>query len=575
MMFIIVDSNGRRASRACRALLAAAIGLSWAGVASAGYIGESFLQVPDVSGGWPGEKYKGWVKFEAREWTETPTCAARQKNPNALVCDERFFMPGESHLFFSSPLAPPSGSGKLAVALDKRSPALKSLMDLCQRKATIPEVTYAESAERSRLIGEVGPRPADVPEYFEYKLKDVKLSCPVIAAAPEQAFVVSFNDIAWLNFHGDSQLRKLPVATAPARLPPRPTTGESRTFLISWVMSSTGYGPEECRRLTREPTEADYFALLSKDAGAKEKIELERRGGLPALGSGIALRGPDRLNVCALPGIVPDPGNAGPESEVAEGFDLDGYDGKGEPPRSVHRHKNFVSADGRPGIDNQLYTVEACVPGFRPDGNIPRIVNEMMRNGAVSILLEISGIDDAQNDDSVVVTVLYGKDRMIKTADGKQILPDYTFRVSDDPEWTQYFTRLQGRIQNGVVVTDPIDEMTFQDGGQRAFKLFNAHMRIELLPGNRIRAVVGGYHDWRARMTNWARSRILEPTMRFQCPGLYNAFKRAADGLRDPVTGEFNGISVAYQLDGIRAFIPPRQVEAMSARSQENAQKTP
>jgi hypothetical protein len=564
-----------QASVACRALLAIAFGLSWAGAASAGYVGESFLQVPDVPGGWSGEKYKDWVKFEAREWTETPTCAARQKNPNALVCDERFFMPGESHLFFSSPLAPPSGSGKLAVALDKRSPALKGLMDLCRRKATISEVTYAESAERSRLIGEVGPRPTDVPEYFEYKLKDVQLSCPVIAAAPEQAFVLSFNDIAWLNFRGDSKIRKLVASAVPARLPPRPTTGESRTFLISSVMSSAGYDSKECPRLTKEPTEADYFSLVSKSVAAKEKVELERRGGLPALGPGIAFRGPDRLSVCALPGIVADPGNVGPESDVAEGFDLDGYDGKGEFPPSVHRHKNYVSADGRPGIDNQLYTVEACVPGFRPDGNIPKITNEMMRNGALSILLEISGIDDAQNDDSVVVTVLYGKDRMLKTADGKQVLPNYTFRISDDPEWTQYFTRLQGHIENGVVITDPIDEMTFQDGGQRAFKLFDTHMRIELLPNNKIRAVVGGYHDWRVRLTNWLRARLLEPTMRFQCPGLYNAFKRAADGLRDPVTGEFNGISVAYELEGVRAFTPPGQVEAMSARSQGTAQKTP
>jgi len=102
-----------------------------------------------------------------------------------------------------------------------------------------------------------------------------------------------------------------------------------------------------------------------------------------------------------LPGIVPDPGNAAPESEVAEGFDLDGYEGKGEPPPLVHRHKNFVSTDGRTGIDNQLYTVEACVPGFRPDGNIPKIVNEMMRNGALSILLEISGIEGEFNGISV------------------------------------------------------------------------------------------------------------------------------------------------------------------------------
>jgi hypothetical protein len=544
--------------------LAALCGLSWASAVFAGYVGESFLQVADVSGGWPGEQYKDWVKFEAREWIETPTCSARQGNPNALVCDEKFWVSRESRLLFSGPWAPRKGPGKLAVALDKRSPALKALMDLCASKTNVPEVTYAESSEMSRRVGEVGPRPASVPAFFEYKLKDVQLSCPVVAAAPEQALVLSFTDISWLNFQGESTVA---VSPPPPRLPPRPTTGESKTFLLTWITPGGGYGPDECPQLNKEPTAEDYFALVPKAAVAKAKIELERKGGFPTLGPGIAFRGPDRLNVCALPGIVPDPGHAAPVSEVAQGFDLDAYDGKAALPPHVHRHKNYVSLDGRTGIDNQLYTVEGCVPGFRPDGNIPKIINEMMRTGAITILVDVSGIDDMKNDSDVSVTLFFGKDLMVKSADGSQILPNYTFRVADNPEFTQFFTHMHGRIENGVVSTDPLEEMTFQDGGQTGFKLFDARMRIEFLPDNKMKAVMGGYYDWRRRMTNWGRARLLEPTMRFQCPGIYNAYKRAADGLRDPLTGEFNGISVAYHMDGVRAFIPPRQLEALSARS--------
>src|SRR5687768_11774241 len=107
--------NLRTTRRARRLTGALFLGLSWCGVASAGYVGESFLQIPDLPGGWQGENYKDWVKFEAREWIETPTCAPRQTNPNALVCDERFYQSRESHLFFSAPWAPPSGPGKLAV----------------------------------------------------------------------------------------------------------------------------------------------------------------------------------------------------------------------------------------------------------------------------------------------------------------------------------------------------------------------------------------------------------------------------------------------------------------------------
>jgi hypothetical protein len=532
-------------------------------VASAGYVGESFLQIPDLPGGWQGDNYKDWIKFEAREWIETPTCAPRQTNPNALVCDERFYQSRESHLFFSAPWAPPSGPGKLAVTLDKRSPALKKMMELCGRKERIPEATYAESSEMSRMLGEVGRRTPDIPEFFEYRLKEVQLSCPVVAVAPEQVLVLSFADISWLNIEGEG---KLPVIAEPAKLPPRPTNGQSRTFLLTWIAPSGSFNPTECAALNKEPTEADYFALWPKDAVSKGKADLAKKGGLATLFAGVSLRGPDRLNVCALPGSVADPGHAAPQTDVARGFNLDGYDGTGELPPNVHRHKNFVSEDGTKGIDNQLYVVEGCVPGFRPEGNIPKVSNEMMRTGALTVLLDISGIDDLQNDDDVAITVLYGKDLMVKSADGSQILGNYTFRISDDPEWTQFFTRFQGRIENGVVLTDPLEEMTFQDGGQRAWKLYQAQMRIELLPDDKIKAVIGGYHDWRARATNWLRSRFLEPTMRFQCPGIYNAYKRAADGLWDPVSGQYKGISVAYDVDGVRAFLPPSQVAALSAQ---------
>jgi hypothetical protein len=35
--------------------------------------------------------------------------------------------------------------------------------------------------------------------------------------------------------------------------------------------------------------------------------------------------------------------------------------------------------------------------------------------------------------------------------------------------------------------------------------------------------------------------------------------KRAADGLQDPVTGEFTGISAAFEIEGVSAFLPPQR----------------
>ena len=61
------------------------------------------------------------------------------------------------------------------------------------------------------------------------------------------------------------------------------------------------------------------------------------------------------------------------------------------------------------------------------------------------------------------------------------------------------------------------------------------------------------------------RSSDYENTIGFQIPAIYNAMKRAADGLQDPVTGEFNGISAAFEIEGVPAFIPPAQHRQLMA----------
>src|SRR5581483_470213 len=97
---------------------------------------------------------------------------------------------------------------------------------------------------------------------------------------------------------------------------------------------------------------------------AKDKAKFAGQGGVANARGAIMFRGPDRLNACQLPGIVRDPGHASPVTDVARGFDLDGDDGSGSRP-GTRPHKNFVSEDGRKGIDDQLLTVDGCIPGFK------------------------------------------------------------------------------------------------------------------------------------------------------------------------------------------------------------------
>src|SRR5579862_7521582 len=184
--------------------------------AARAYVGESFLQVPGTEGGWRGETYKGWIKFEAQYWTD----AARPP----------VFTGGRKRLYFSGPVAPREGAGKLSLALDKQNPVLKFLLDRCQNGLKIAQVKYAESADLARPPGEAGSRPASIPAFFEYTLKDVSFSCPVVEDAAEQAIVVSFNDIKWLNYAG----RGDEVKPTPAKLIPARSSGETRSFIVTW-----------------------------------------------------------------------------------------------------------------------------------------------------------------------------------------------------------------------------------------------------------------------------------------------------------------------------------------------------
>jgi hypothetical protein len=274
----------------------------------------------------------------------------------------------------------------------------------------------------------------------------------------------------------------------------------------------------------------------------------------------MGLRGPHKLNATMAPGIVRDPGHAEPQTTLARGLDLDGDDGSGAPPPGICRHKNYAAADGRTGIDNQLYATQGCIQSYQGHkGFYMQFSNNQMHDGSLSMLIQISGIDDARNDNNVEVKLIYSLDPMVKNAAGSQVLPDYTFRITNDPRYTHYFRRLRGRIVNGVLTTERVGELRMnlgQYGTPANLKMWNAGLRLELLPDGTIKGVLGGYQDWHAIISRVSSS-AAEQVHNFQVPGMYNALKRNADGLKDPQTGECNGISSAYDIEGIPAYVEP------------------
>jgi hypothetical protein len=546
------------------ALLAVLVGILRPGTASA-HIGESFLNVPGVAGSWRGTPYKKWVKAEAQYWKQSDFSIFGNRS------NQRAFRRGR--MFYSGPDAPHTGASTLALAIDKHDRALPKLMEQCAKKVHFAELGYAEPSQRVRSLAEYGPRPPEMPEYYEYKLKNAVFSdCPVVADAPEQAIVISFDDIEWVNYHdqGDG----VAIKPQPAVLEPIKSSGTTKSFVVSWFAVANDVSDDQCPQMNSDPTEDDYYALMSKEEADKRRAEVAGKG-ISYENGQMGLRGPHQLNVCLLPGIVRDPGQIAPQTKFARGLNLDGNDGKSAPPAGIRAHKNYVTEDGRTGIDNQLFTVMGCMKGYLGHkGFLMQYSNEQRRNGRISMLVQISGIDDERNDDSVDVTLLYSQDPMAKDATGTRILSNYTFRVSDLPEYTPYFTRLHGRIVNGVVVTDPVGRLQINPGMDPELTLYNAALRLQFMPDGSLKGVVGGYQDWR-RLAELNSNSNSEHLYGFQCPALYGALKRSADGLRDPVTGEFNGISSAYDIEAVPAFIPPAQYATFVTQAEAHDQTVP
>ena len=354
VMTLAVESTCRTVSLFARPRIAlatmllsiAAANTAWA------YVGDSFLQIPGVSGDWQAAPYKHWVRVEGNYWPGG--------RPIGLGGAGGFRHPDQ----FSGPASPRQGEGTLVIALDKDSPVLPQLLAQCLQKTPISQLTYAESSERARTTFEVGARPARMPPYYEYHLKDVVFSdCPVVPSAPQQAIVVSFKDIERLNYHFKED--SVEARLEPTALHPAPSGSATRSFVLTWIAAAQDVSDDQCPVMNSKPTEVDYYAFMSKEAADKERAERASKGGVNYENGQMGLRGPDKLNVTMAPGIVPDPGNAEPQTKLARGLDLDGNDGTGPPPPGVCKHKNYISADGRTGIDNQLYTVEGCIGSYR------------------------------------------------------------------------------------------------------------------------------------------------------------------------------------------------------------------
>lgn len=227
---------------------------------------------------------------------------------------------------------------------------------------------------------------------------------------------------------------------------------------------------------------------------------------------------------------------------------------------------DFTHPDGTPGIDNQVYRAVGCVIGFRgPDG-----VEYIFQNKAIldqnysRMMIELDGVDDLQNDDSVTVTLYRGRDRLLTDATGLNVVPGGSQRI--DRRWGESLIRqTTGRIEDGVLRTDPIKEVIipWMNLGVPSIQIIR-DLRFELaLSPEGATGLIAGYADIDAWYYQLIRNDSTHHLSNGQISGisLYKALRRFADAYPDSESGNLTSISTALDVKMRQVFIVDTESE--------------
>ena len=250
------------------------------------------------------------------------------------------------------------------------------------------------------------------------------------------------------------------------------------------------------------------------------------------------------------PFAAEDPGQPQVTSRIGEGFNLDGQ----------IKPADFVSPDGEKGIDNQLYRAWGCDSPWRgANGNGTLVLrsNDKMLEGLYTIVIRLSGKQDPRNDDDATLEIGYSPDPIMKDARG-QVGADYSYRIVK----SEQYTKLKAKIRDGVVETGQGDvhmpQIAWFSNQQR--DAFFREGKLQLVPNGDGTAsgLVGGYRDWRDVYAQnvFAQDGGQQGVREHEDHvALYYALRRHADGMFNARTGRYDGISSAYRLKLVPAFV--------------------
>lgn len=357
------------------------------------------------------------------------------------------------------------------------------------------------------------------------------------------------------------QLLRTPAAAAPTgiQLPAPPPNGVMgfvvENFYPPVIMGKdacpTGPAPRlrDAYLATQTSPERDRLSLKENET------ELTQRWHAYAFGA-------NGTNICSQPEMFNHAPVPTVQSKISLGLDLDG----GSSANSC-QHENFVSPSGERGIDNQEYRALGCTLEYRGvDGisnDIQNGMKQFMASGEWTQVILLRGVDSLQKDNDVEVVYGNTSDRPSVDSKGK-FLSGASFTVNETG--ARHRNVLHGRIAKGVLTTDPSEitlVQTWGQGGARdirgnrgQYRFSRARLRLQFQPDGTVTGIVGGYRPLFDVILSEALGGAGTALVAgIDCSAYLTTLRKLADGMRDPKTGQCHGVSSAFELQGVPAFV--------------------
>ena len=248
-----------------------------------------------------------------------------------------------------------------------------------------------------------------------------------------------------------------------------------------------------------------------------------------------------------------------------EGFDLDGRASRSEAPAAGEcAHDDWTGPNQEPGIDYGFLAIieneaqrddgKYVFGGFREGQLVDGVIRGAVKNGSMTILVQVDGLDDPRNDDDVRVQIYSSEDSPALGTDNSVLLGA---TLSIHPDSRFHSGEVRGSVVDGVLTAGPmdlrfpIDIMIVRD----ELLIHDSWLRVDLLDDG-FEGMVSGYWD----VAN-IRDIIGVPTTdngnaaNFTIEQFDAAMADLADGDYDEGTGLCASFSTAFRVSGVQAFI--------------------